>query len=123
MVDIVFPFGLDGQGDIATAREVAHIEQMIRQLLLTDPGERVNRPDFGVGLRRYVFGANEVESAAALRFIIRSELERWLGDRIEVEAVEVDSAPDLGRIEVTIRYQLRASGVTRVSRYSTPSNQ
>ena len=44
---------------------------MIEQLLFTEPGERVNRPDFGSGLLQLVFAPNSPELAAALQFTSR----------------------------------------------------
>ena len=64
---------------------------MIEQLLFTNPGERVNRPDFGSGLLQLVFAPNSPELAAALQFTLQAALERWLGDVIEVRELEVTS--------------------------------
>ena len=57
---------------------------MIEQMLFTNPGERVNRPDFGSGLMQLVFAPNSPELAAALEFTLQAALDRWLGDVIEV---------------------------------------
>ena len=38
--------------------EAEAVEQAIRTLVLTEPGERLRRPDYGVGLRRWLFSAN-----------------------------------------------------------------
>ena len=84
---------------------------MIEQLLFTNPGERVNRPDFGSGLMQMVFAPNSPELAAALQFTLQAALDRWLGDVIEVQRLEVASAgrePD-GRS----RYVVRRTGETR----------
>ena len=62
---------------------------MIEQLLFTNPGERVNRPDFGSGLLQMVFAPNSPELAAALQFTMQAALQRWLGDVIEVQNLEV----------------------------------
>ena len=54
--DIAFPFHIDAaSGQAAQAAYPDHVEQMIRQVLLTDPGERVCLPTFGAGLRRLIF--------------------------------------------------------------------
>ena len=64
---------------------------MIEQFLFTNAGERVNRPDFGSGLLQLVFAPNSPELAAAVQFTVQAGLQRWLGDVIEVQAVEVTS--------------------------------
>ena len=55
-MNINFPFHFDGRGHTASTSDDDHIRQMIEQLLFTNPGERVNRPDFGSGLQQLVFG-------------------------------------------------------------------
>ena len=57
---------------------------MIEQLLFTNPGERVNRPDFGSGLLQMVFAPNSPELAAALQFTTQAALQRYLGDLIDL---------------------------------------
>ena len=58
---IKYPFGVD-QGLKTWAEESEyrlHIIQMIKQVLLTNPGERINRPDFGCEIRRMLFAVAE----------------------------------------------------------------
>lgn len=107
-IDIAHPFAIDGHGDIATADYAAHVRQLIQQVLFTAPRERVNRPDFGVGIQRYVFEENSTERAAALRFLVESELQRWLASLIEIDDVTITT--EQARLEVRIEYRLRRSG-------------
>ena len=64
---------------------------MIEQLLFTNAGERVNRPDFGSGLLQLIFAPNSPEMAAALQFTLQAALQQWLGDLIQIQALEVES--------------------------------
>lgn len=108
-MQIDFPFAFDARGRTAQSPSDAdHIRDMIELLLFTNPGERVNRPDFGSGLRQLVFAANTPEVAAALQFTVQAALERWLGDLIAIDRLEVTS--DDARLEVDIAYALRATG-------------
>ncbi|MGH7453626.1 MAG: GPW/gp25 family protein, partial [bacterium] len=88
MTNIDFPFHFSDQGRTALTNDDDHIRDMIEQFLFTNPGERVNRPDFGSGLLQMVFAPNRPELAAALQFTIQAGLQRWLGDLIEVHALE-----------------------------------
>lgn len=85
------PLAVDaGLGRVAEERDYArHVEQMIRQVLLTNPGERVNRPDFGCGIRRMVFAPNSDAVASLLQVTVMQALEKWLGTAIQVEEVKV----------------------------------
>jgi Bacteriophage baseplate protein W len=108
---IDFPFHFDNRGRTADTGDADHVRDMIEQLLFTSPGERVNRPDFGSGLLQMVFAPNSPELAAALQFTVQASLQRWLGDVIDVGALEVASEDATLRVELT--YTLRTTGVTR----------
>lgn len=66
-----------------------HVIQMIKQVLLTNPGERVNRPDFGCEIRRMLFNPNSEISASLAQVSVFQALEKWLGTVIKVENVKV----------------------------------
>ena len=74
----------------------------IIQVLFTSPGERVNMPEFGCGLRDLVFDPNNTVLAATTEFTVRKSLERWLGDEILVETVDVMSEQE--NLFITIVY-------------------
>jgi Bacteriophage baseplate protein W len=104
-MNIDFPFHFDSRGHAAGTGDDDHIRDMIEQLLLTNPGERVNRPDFGSGLLQMVFAPNSPELAAALQFTMQAALQRWLGELIEVHALEVTSEDST--LSVDLKYLVR----------------
>lgn len=95
-----FPFTIDDLGRVATQSDDANIRARIIQLLLTSPGERVNLPEFGCGLRELVFDPNNEILAATTEFAISRALVRWLGDEIMVEGVSVTNEDDALQVEV-----------------------
>ncbi len=107
-MNIDFPFHFDGRGRAAETDDDNHIRDMIEQLLLTNPGERVNRPDFGSGLLQMVFAPNSPQVAAALQFTLQAALVRWLGDVIEVRALDVTSQEST--LSVAVTYTVRRTG-------------
>jgi phage baseplate assembly protein W len=111
-----YPFHFGGRGRAATTSDDDHIRDMIEQLLLTSPGERVNRPDFGSGLLQMVFAPNSPELAAALQFTMQAALQRWLGDVIEVRALEVSSQDST--LSVDLRYLVRRTNVEQTARFT-----
>ena len=111
MTTIDFPFHFDRLGRTAGTDVEDHVRDMIEQFLFTAPGERVNRPDFGSGLLQMVFAPNSPELAAALQFTIQAGLQRWLGDLVDVRALEV--AAEDARLQVVVRYALRETGEER----------
>ena len=112
-MQIDFPYGFDGRGRTAETDVEAHVRDLIEQLLLTAPGERVNRPTFGTGALQLVFAPNSDALAAALRLSIQAGLQEWLGDVVEVTDIEVDNTDSTLRLEV--RYVIRRTGETRTA--------
>jgi uncharacterized protein len=112
-MDIDFPFHFDGRGRSATTSEEDHVRDMIEQLLLTAAGERVNRPEFGSGLLQMIFAPNSPEVAAALQFTTEAALQRWLGDVIEVQSLDVTSED--ATLRVTVQYRLRRGGTLQTA--------
>ncbi len=90
-MNLDYPFHFDGRGRTAQTDYNSHVRNLIEQLLLTSPGERVNRPDFGSGLLQLIFAPNSPELAATLQFTAQAALQRYLSDVIEVEKLQVTS--------------------------------
>jgi hypothetical protein len=104
MIQISYPYQIDSRGHTAPATADDHIRHMIEQVLFTDPGERVNRPDFGAGVRQLLFAPVNDEMAAAAEFLIRGALQQWLGDLIQVEAVQVHAPATESNLQIVIQY-------------------
>jgi len=115
-MDINYPFYFDSRGRTAQAREEKHIRDLIEQVLFTSPGERVNRPDFGCGLMQLVFAPNSDELATATQYLVQGSLQRWLGELIQIEAVEVTS--EESTIEVKVQYIIRKNQERKVAEFS-----
>ncbi len=105
---IRFPFAIDAaQGRVAQEPAFEeHVEQLMKQVLLTSPGERIDRPDFGCGIRRLVFAPGGEASAALAQTIIYQSLSKWLDSVISVHEVTVRAIEE--RLEIRIGYAIRA---------------
>jgi phage baseplate assembly protein W len=115
MINVDFPLHFNNLGRTAIADRDDHIRNMIEQFLFTNHGERVNRPDFGSGLLQLIFAPNSAELAATLQFTIQAGLQRWLGDVLEVQALEVVS--DDSSLRVFIQYLVRRTGQIRTDEF------
>jgi len=108
-----FPVGVDHRGGMAMASGEADIEQAIRVILETAPGERVMRPEFGCGLHRLVFAPNSPTTAGLVAYHVREALGRW-EPRIEVERVDVSPDPLRDAVLfIQIRYRIRSTNDLR----------
>jgi phage baseplate assembly protein W len=102
MTEVDFPYHVDGRGRTASTGDDDHLRDLIEQVLLTAPGERVMRPGFGAGMLRLVFEPNGPGLGAATRHLVEAALQRELGDRIAVQDLEVTQ--DEGTLSVELSY-------------------
>ena len=107
--DYAYPFRIDAVSHQAAQTSYPdHVAELIRQVLLTDPGERVCLPDFGCGLRRLVFAPYSDALQATAKMQIMQSLSRWLEGQIVVKDVSVsrpEDTPD-GVLQIDIQYVL-----------------
>lgn len=110
--DIAFPFRIAaGSGQAAQASYQDHVDQLIRQVLLTDPGERVNLPQFGAGLRRLLFAPMGDALSATTTMAVTQALTKWIPTQIKLLGVAVttslqNAALADGTIQIVVNYQL-----------------
>jgi phage baseplate assembly protein W len=104
-----FPVRVEPGGEIAEVAYEADIQQAIRIILGTNPGERVMRADFGAGLNAFVFEPVNPTTMSQLQSQVEGALVDW-EPRIDVLNVTVARDPsDLGRLLIDISYRVRAT--------------
>jgi phage baseplate assembly protein W len=109
------PYHFDDRGRTAATDPADHIRDLVEQVLFTAPGERVNRPEFGSGLRELIFAPASEELATTTQFLVQGALQRWLGDRIELETVRVEAEDST--LRVVVSYTIRATQERRVEHF------
>lgn len=108
-----FPLRTDATGGIALVSREREIEEAIRLILGTAPGERPMRPEFGCRIHDHVFANADGTTAAAITADVLDALRRW-EPRIEVEDVVVTSAPeDQTVLLIDVRYSIRRTNDRR----------
>ncbi len=107
--DYAFPFRIDAaSGQAAQSAYAAHVDEMIRQVLLTMPGERADLPSFGCGLRQLLFAPHSTALQATTQILVQESLAKWLGNQIQVQNVSVSGGEggDDAQLLVQIDYVL-----------------
>jgi len=95
---------------VSGARE---IEESIRLVLATAPGERPMRPEFGCAVHDYVFAPADASTAGDIAYAVRVALDRW-EPRIELEAVDVRfDEVEQGTLYIDIQYAVRGTNDPR----------
>ena len=102
-----FPFAISEQGGIRTTGSSDHIRDEIITVLLTAPGERVNQPEFGCGLKELIFAPNNgLLLSTMVDFKIEQALDRWLGDKVVADDIKVEVI-DNDRLQIEIVYTIK----------------
>src|SRR6185312_14799729 len=89
---IAFPPRVGADGRVAWSAGTANVEEGIRVVLLSAPGERPRLPGFGAGLDGMLFEPNTVATRNAVADRIRRAVAEW-EPRVRVLSVEVDPDP------------------------------
>jgi len=108
-----FPLRTDATGGIAMVSREREIEEAIRLVLGTSPGERPMRPEFGSRVRDYVFRSVDEEMTTALAFEVKRALQRW---EPRVDVVKVTATPDVDSHElvfIDIQYAVKGTNDRR----------
>ena len=116
-MNIAYPLSVDQKGLLASVSDQQHIEQLIQQVLFTMPGERVNLPDFGTGLSRFVFSTSSSEIISAVQLLVQGALQQWLGNLIQVQVVQITI--DDATLNITVAYVIKNTKQQVVSRFSS----
>lgn len=108
-----YPIGVDpARGRVTQEQNYdAHVEQLVTQVLLTSPGERINRPDFGCGVKRLVFATASEVTATLAQATIYQALTKWLGTVISVFEVTVRAQDST--LNIRVGYAVKAIGKRR----------
>lgn len=105
-----FPISVEvDRGRYEAVELEASVEQSIRIILSTSPGERVMRPDFGCGIHELVFGAINTALIARIEQSVTEALSEFEA-RIDVLDVDVDaSEAHNGLLSIRIDYRVRST--------------
>jgi uncharacterized protein len=99
--------GIDEQGRWRYATDDASVREVIRNILLTRPGERLLRPRFGAGFQDFIHQPNNETTRTLMANVVRKAIEHW-ETRIQVSSVDVvREETSLSRVQITIRYRMR----------------
>lgn len=109
---ISFPFRAGPHGGIALSSGVDDVDEAIRLILSTTPGERRIRPEFGCDLHQFVFHSLTASTLGHIDRAIRLALNRW-EPRITVEAIAFTPDRDAATLFVEITYRTRATNSVR----------
>src|SRR3954470_7595817 len=101
-----FPLRADATGGVALVSGIREIEESIRLILATAPGERPMRPEFGCSVHEYIFAPADAATAGDIAYAVRVAIDRW-EPRVDLEDVSVRFEDvDQGVLYIDVRYSL-----------------
>jgi len=110
-IGLAFPMQIEENGCLSACSYEQHVKQSLRSILLTVPGERVMRPDFGSGLNAYLFESIDATTVSLIKRDVRNTVERF-EPRVELLDVQVhNSAQDPAVLRVELNYRIKSSNI------------
>lgn len=114
-----FPFTMGTKG-VQTSTRQQHIKEQVQQLLLTNPGERWYRPEFGIGVRALVFEPNNQPLRELTKKRLLAMLAETLQGEVLPETLQVNITGEDSKLIIGISYQLAALQHTEQLRLVVP---
>lgn len=108
-----FPMRIDAAGGIAMSSDDHKIEEAMRLVLGTAPGERPMRPAFGCRIHEHVFATADATTAGLIAHEVKTSLRQW-EPRVDVTDVDVgfdDDRPSI--VYIDISYRIRSTNDPR----------
>lgn len=111
MTRLALPFGPAPTGRAASVEDGGdqHVRQMLEQVVLTIPGERVMRPGFGSPVTQMLFAPADAAIAHALQASLTAAIGLYLGDLLDLTDLAVTFDDPSAALEIEITYQVRRS--------------
>ncbi len=105
---IAFPFQQTPLGKLKLASGEEDIQESIKIILGTEPGERLMRPEFGCRIYELLFDPYDIVTQGKIEHYVKEALARW-EPRIDVQEVEIEPPGHKGRLLVKIFYTLKTT--------------
>lgn len=110
---VMFPMRVDHAGSIAMSSGVEELDSAIRMILITAPGERLMRPNFGCRIWDLLFEPINANTLGLMAVAVREALGQW-EPRVDVESVNVEPLDGAdGKVHIHIRYAVKATNDLR----------
>src|SRR5688572_18604675 len=106
-----FPLGgLDSNDHLSWSTGNTSIREVIWNILLTQPGERLMRPEFGAGLKQFIHKPNNETTRRLMADLALNAIKRW-EPRITILELSVSSDPaQLNKVTLMLRYRIKLTG-------------
>jgi uncharacterized protein len=110
---ITFPMRVDQSGSIAMGAGADDIDANLKVVLITAPGERVMRPQFGCRIWDLVFEPINANALGLMGEAVRDAVSQW---EPRVDLLDVEVTPDIGdhgRVRIALTYRVKATNDVR----------
>lgn len=117
VLGVGYPFGKNTKNYVTSEYGSALLKSQITQLLLTDRGERVMLPNFGIGIRRFLFDPYDEDATTQIEFDIVASLENYLPSVkiLELKVSPVDTVKYSGLSGILIKLSVVDTGTNAIA--------
>jgi len=104
----LLPLSFDNKDGFSLTQNYYDVaRQNLKNLMLTNPGEKVMSPNFGIGIRTYIFEQNHETTYSRIKDRIKSQVKKYL-PYLTIRDVEFapDPGPDGGLLNIKVSYYI-----------------
>ena len=99
---------VDGYKSIKNYKDM--VKQNLKMLLLTNPGERIMMPMYGIGLKKFLFSQDHPSVHAEIEGAIRKHVSKYL-PFLQIGSVDIESSDSVGGtsahvLKISIHYKI-----------------
>ncbi len=110
---ISFPMRVDQSGALALTSGSADIDGSLRMVLMTAPGERLMRPQFGCRIWDLLFEPINANTIGLMGVAVRDAVSQW-EPRVDLEDVQIEPDDrDSARVMIQLKYRVRTTNDRR----------
>ena len=112
-LSVVLPLAISpNDGAYAVHKDLKNVaRQSLKMIILTGRGERCMSPNFGVGIRSFLFGQFGPSTSGAIKARVADQVTTYL-PYIRLNDLQVDNHPDENTINLRINYSVPSAGIT-----------
>lgn len=97
------------------------IKQDLKMLVLTNPGERMMIPDYGVGIRKFLFSQDDNDIEEEIKSAISNQVQKYMSF-IKISSVDINKNQDLNMINISISFYIPSLKAEEQLNFSLDSN-
>lgn len=103
-------------GDLNLTRDLNAIRQSIKNIIMTNNGERSFDFKFGCNIYDYLFENFTIDMIVRAQGVIAGNIQRYEGNRVGINDIKILNNPSANEINIVVDYNIPDAGISDIVR-------